>query len=154
MLPFRLSKNAHKWFRGLERGFNSEAPMYEVFYFCAMAGLAARRKSEIPSAETTELVNYFPGEYRAKGRLIVALFLSREIHALGIKTTERKALHAAVADLVHPLSPSYLSEAGVKELNKYSHGGFDVLAEEFANPPQAIETFLPLFKQFIDRTAQ
>jgi len=77
------------------------------------------------------------------------LFLSREIHALGIKTTERKALHAAVADLVHPLSPSNLSEAGVKELNKYSHGGFDALTEEFANPPQAIETFLPLFKQFM-----
>ena len=65
MLPFRLSKNAHKWFRGFERGFNSEAPMFEVFYFCAMAGIAARRKTEIPTAETTELVDYFrrvPGQ--------------------------------------------------------------------------------------------
>lgn len=152
-LPFRLRKDARKWFKHIEQGFASDAPAFEMFYFCLVAGLSARRKLDIPTAETAELVDYFPGEYRSKGRVIVAWFLARELQALGIRTTERDALHTAIAQLVDPLSPSHLSEAGMKEINKYSFGGFEVLMEWFDASPQTIETFLPLFKRKLDNTA-
>lgn len=150
MTPFRLRKDARKWFKDLEKGFNSDAPLFEMFYFCLVAGLASRKKADVPAADTAELVNYFPGEFKAKGRTIVAWFLARELHALGIQMNERRALHTSIAQFVDPLSPSNLSEAGVKEMNRYSFGGFEALSEWFEDPPRAIETFLPLFKAKVD----
>jgi len=153
MTPFRLRKDARKWFKELEHGFDSDAPQFEMFYFCLIAGLAARKKIDVPAADTAELVDYFPGEFRAKGRVIVAWFLARELAALGIQMTEKRALHTSISQLVDPLSPSHLSEAGVKEMNRYSFGGFEVLTEWLEDSPRAIETFLPLFKAKIDSVA-
>ena len=144
-MPFRLRKDARKWFKEIEKGFASDAPAFEMFYFCLLAGLTVGKKIEIPTSETTELVDYFPAEYRAKGRIIVALFLARELRAMGIAMHERHPLHSAIAQLADPLSPSHLSDDGVKAMNQYSYGGFEVLTEWFDEKPHSIETFLLLF---------
>lgn len=154
MAPFRLRKDARKWFKELEKGFDSDAPLFEMFYLCLIAGLATKKKADVSTTDATELVDYFPGEYRARGRVIVATFLARELQALGIEMTEKRALHSSIAQLVDPLSPSHLSEAGVKEMNRYAAGGFDQLTEHFDDPPRAIETFIPLFKQFVEGGAK
>jgi Asp-tRNA(Asn)/Glu-tRNA(Gln) amidotransferase B subunit len=151
MAPFRLRKEARKWFKEIEKGFASEAPQFEMYYFCLAAGLAAKRKADVITDNTAELVDYFPGQYRAKGRIIVAWFLARELESMGIKMHERDIVHMTIAKLVDPLSPSHLSDEGMKEMNRYSYGGFDVLTDEwFDAPPTTIETFLPLFKQKIE----
>jgi hypothetical protein len=112
-----------------------------------MAGLATGRKADVPTADTTELVDYFPGEYKTRGRLIVALLLSRELRALGIDLAERVLLHQAIQQLIDPLSSSHLSDAGMKEANRYAYGGFEVLTEWFADPPQHMETFLVFYSR-------
>jgi len=117
-----------------------------MYYFCLLAGLATGKKANVGTAETTELVDHFPGDYRSRGRVIVALFLSRELRALGIGLTERTKLHDEIAKLVDPLASSHLSTEGMNELNKYSFGGYDVLTEWFDDRPRHLETFLPEFK--------
>lgn len=154
-MPFRLRKDTRKWFKDIENAFSSgSAPGFDMYYLCLMVGLAARCKEDVPTSETTELVDQFPGDYRLKGRVIVALFLSRELEAMGITRSERTALHSAIAGLVNPLSASHLSEVGMKEFNKYSFGGFDVLTEWFDDRPRAVETFLPLYKRHMDQAIQ
>jgi hypothetical protein len=144
-MPFRLRRDARKWFKDLESAFDLD---FDMYYLCLMAGLAKRRKEDAQLAETTELVDEFPIAYRPRGRLIVSLFLSRELKELGIKLTERVSLHAEIQKLIDPLSASHLSEAGMKELNRYSYGGFDVLSQDwFDERPRNIETFLPLYKR-------
>jgi hypothetical protein len=38
-----------------------------------------------------------------------------------------------------------LSDEGVREFNKYSHGGYEVLLDWFDDRPRALETFLRAF---------
>jgi len=145
---FRLLKDTRNWFKKISSEFSLD---FDMYYLCLMAGLATGRKEEASQADTTDLVNDFPGDYRSKGRLITALFLSQELKELGISLSERPALHAAIRGLVDPLSSAHLSDAGMKELNKYSFGGYEVLTQWFPDGPQTIETFLPLFKRHLDK---
>lgn len=148
---FRLQTAAREWFRDVRKDLSID---FDIYYLCLMAGLARRRKAEASQAATTDLTNDFPGVYRMKGRIITAFFLSQELKQLGISFTERSALHAAIRDLVDPLSSSHLSDQGIKEINKYSFGGFEVLTEYFQkrhiDRPRTLEAFLPMYKELIN----
>ena len=142
-MPFRLSKDAREWFRDLEDDFDLD---FDIYYLCLMAGLATGKKESVPTTQAPELVDYFPGNYRSKGRVLVALFLSKELEALGVSMLERDQVYRQIALMVDPLTPSGLSHLGIEEMNRYSYGGFDVLANEwFEDRPRIMEVFLPIF---------
>jgi hypothetical protein len=149
-VPFRLRNDARTWFKAVrESGFELD---FDSFYFCFIAGVAAKQKKDIATAEAPELVDYFPERYRDRGRLLIALFLAREIQLLGIDISEKKTVHAEVSRLIRPDSPSYLSEDGMREFNRYAHGGFEVLADWFDDRPRRLDTFLRGFKARLDDT--
>lgn len=147
-MPFRLLAKAHKWFRDVH-GFlaTEKAPMFDEYYLCLMMGLATRKFCD-PASDTHELPDNFPGEYWSRGPVIIALFLRRELQRRGIDLTEKKALHKEISKLVDSSSPSKLSEEGMKQMNAYANGGYEVLADLFGeeNRPRHMETFLPLYK--------
>jgi len=143
-MPFRLRKDAREWFKGISEDL---AVDFDIFYFCLMAGLATGTKAFPPANEATDLTQDFPGDYRSRGRIIVALLLTRELKRLGIKFEERATLHREIAKLIDPLSSTHLSAPGMEEINHYSFGGFDVLADWFDDRPRHLETFLPQFRQ-------
>ena len=89
-MSFRLRKDARAWFRDLRPALDLD---FDMYYFCLMVGLAARNKETIQQTDTDEIVQYFPGEYGPRGRLIVAIFLKAELDGLGVKMTERTAVH-------------------------------------------------------------
>jgi hypothetical protein len=150
-MAFRLRTEATTFFRHIASHYELD---FDKYYFCLMAGLAAKRKADVPTAQTTELVDHFPGEYRSKGRVIVALFLSRELESMGISTSNRRALDSAIAQLVDPLSPSHLSDLGMRALNHYSYGGYEVITDWFDEEPRVFEVFLPRYKQKLEETLQ
>jgi hypothetical protein len=147
--PFRIRESARTWFKELrdEKMFKTD---FDSFYFCFMAGVAKRQKQAVPTEETAELVEYFPDRYGMRSKLLVALFLTRELQELGVTMAEKGAVHAAIASLVDPSSRNHLSDDGVREFNKYCHGGFDVLLDWYDDRPRALDTFLIAFKQRID----
>jgi hypothetical protein len=146
-MPFRLLKDVRPWFKGIEKDLTLD---FDMYYFCLMAGLAAGRKRFGQADDATDLAQDFPGEYRPRGRVIVALLLTRELRTLGINFQERTTLHREVSKLIDPLSSSHLSSAGMEEMNRYSYGGFDVLTEWFEDRPRHLETFLPQFKRYLN----
>lgn len=144
-MPFRLSKDAREWFQHIEDGFELD---FDIYYLCLMAGLATGKKGSVPTTQAPELVDYFPTAYQSKARVIVALFLSKELEAFGISMSERDQVYGQIAQLVDPLTPSGLSDVGMREMNRYSYGGFDVLANEwFEERPRIMEVFLPMFRK-------
>lgn len=149
MQPFRLRHDARPWFKELrDHSFKID---FDSFYFCFIAGITVERKLQIDLDKTAELVTYFPDPYKTRGKLLVSLFLARELKALGITMDDRQSVHKMIAKLVMPNSPHFLSDEGVIEFNKYAHAGFDVLHHEwFMDRPRTLETFLPAFKQKID----
>jgi hypothetical protein len=145
-MPFRLRKDAREWFKGIS---DDLALDFDIFYFCLMAGLATGKKAFPPANEATDLAQDFPGEYRSRGRLIVALLLTKELKQLGIRLEDRATLHREIAKLIDPLSSTHLSSSGMEEINHYSFGGFDVLSDWFDDRPRHLETFLPKFREHL-----
>ena len=149
-MDFAIRKKARGWFRDIRSDLTLD---FDAFYFCFIAGIMATRKKDVPAADTGALVENFPGPYKNRGRLLVALFLSRELECLGVTMSEKKAVHAAIARLVDPNAPNHLSDDGVREFNKYAHGGFEVLQEWFDDRPRSLETFLRAFRRKVERAS-
>lgn len=150
MQPFRVREDARTWFKELrerEKAFKTD---FDTFYFCFMAGIAAEKKRQMPTDKTAELVAYFPDRYQRRGKLMIALFLTRELRALGLETRERHSVHKAIAELVGSEGGSPLTDKGVAEFNRYAHAGFDVLLGWFDDKPRTLETFLRTFKHKLD----
>lgn len=150
-MSFRIRTDAKKWFKLIDKdkkGFNTD---FDILYFCFMAGITARRKRDIPQSQTNELVDYFPDRYTGdRGRLLIAIFLARELEALGITMREKNVVHREISRLISPDSPNYLSSEGLREFNQYIYGGFDVLLDWFNDQPRNLETFLQMYKRKVD----
>ena len=151
-MEFRIRKEAREWFRDIKKDLTAlagtpSAPDFDAFYFCFIAGISENRKKTATHNETAELVENFPGPYKSRGRLLVGLFLSKELDSLGVALTEKQTVHAVISELVQPESSNFLSDKGVREFNKYAHGGFDVLIDWFDDRPRVLETFLRAFMQ-------
>ena len=157
-MDFFIRKEARRWFRDIRGEFNAlpgarAAPDFDAFYFCFIAGITMNRKESLPPEDTAQLVPGFPEAYKSRGGLLVSLFLSCELKSRGVDLTERQRVREVVSDLVQPQAQNFLSDDGVREFNKYSFGGFDVLRDWFDDrPPTSLETFLRAFKHKIDET--
>jgi hypothetical protein len=151
-MPFRLRSDACEWFKDIKQGLGS-APMFDMYYFCLLPGLATTTLVNVPDAETSELIDSFPGDYAAHGRLITALFLSRELKRQGVELNERTAVNTCIRRLVDPNSASRLSADGLKTLNQYAHGGYEVLSspEWFNERPRTLQNFLPLWHRHLKK---
>ena len=146
-MVFRLRKATRAWFTYISRK-NQFDRDFDMYYLCLMAGLAKKRQKELENEaeETTELITHFPDKYKEKGRLIISLFISRELENLGIALTDKNALEKALEKIIDP-EVSGLSDFGMSEMNKYSYGGHEVLTEWFDEKPRTLETFLPRFHE-------
>lgn len=149
MQPFRLSKDARDWFKHL-RGEKAFKIDFDIFYFCFLTGIAAQRKVSLPTDSTAELVDYFPGPYNHRAQRIVALFLASELKMLGVAMNDKRTVHDVVSKLISPSSPNLLSDEGVREFNRYAHGGYQKLYEWFDECPTSLETFLGHYKRMMD----
>lgn len=149
---FRLLHDAERWFRYIRPSFDYD---FDVYYFCLIAGLTdGYLRSDIPSSQTKDLVDNFPGKYREKGRLIIGFFLSRHLKKMGVSFDERDALNATINPLINPDSPSRLSDEGIRYFNHYSYGGFEVLTNHFLEEPRNAEVFLPEYHRMISSLAK
>jgi len=150
-MEFRIRKDARDWFKHIKKELTAppgtpSAPDFDAFYFCFIAGICAMQKRDAPAAETAELVENFPGPYRNRGRLLIGLFLSRELELLGVALTDQRTVHTEISRLVHPEASNYLSDEGVREFNKYANGGYEVLLEWFDDRPRVLATFVRAFR--------
>ena len=156
-MDFFIRKKARRWFRDIRGEFNAlpgarAAPDFDAFYFCFIAGITMNRKESLPPEGTAQLVPGFPEAYKSRGGLLVSLFLSHELKSRGVDPTERQRVRDVLSELVQSQSQNFLSDDGVREFNKYSFGGFDVLLDWFDDRPISLETFLQAFKHKIDGT--
>lgn len=150
-VAFRLSNEAKNWFSDLRRssvpGFDMD---FDAYYFCLVAGIIANRKVDVPTGESTELVDHFPGRYRSRGKLLIALFLSRQLASAGVAMDEKSAVHSVVSELIDPTTSSHLSAAGQAEFNRFAYGGFNVIREWFMNRPGRSDEFIRQYKKKLD----
>ncbi|MDE0711380.1 MAG: hypothetical protein OXH60_04505 [Rhodospirillales bacterium] len=151
MLPFRVGERAWNWWFKPLRDEKSFSIGFDAFYFCFIAGLCEGRKEDLRQDETEELVSYFPERYKARGRLLVALFLISELRKLGITMQDKKEVHSVIAKLISRDAQNFLSEEGVREFNRYAYGGYEVLQDWFdGDQPRTLDVFLRVFQRKVN----
>ena len=148
-MGFKLRNDAKRWFKKIrdqkDNSFNVE---FDSYYFCLITGLLSEDQAEIPATDTTEFIDYFPDKYKSKGKLLIGLFLSKELKKMGVSFDEKKQIHSIVSKLIDPQSHNYLSEEGMKQFNRYANAGFDLLADNI-DKPETLEDFLVAFDSYI-----
>jgi len=149
MQAFRIRKDAQKWFQELKKRKEFKIE-FDGFYFCFVSGIVTKNKDNPPLSDTAELINYFPEHYSSRSNLLISLFLKTELEVQGISMDERLAVHKGISNLITPGSQHALSDEGVREFNKYAHGGFEKLIEWFDDRPRTLDSFLLGFKRKID----
>ena len=145
---FRLRHDAAKWFKHI-RASGYYKMDFDSYYLCLLVGLAARRKEAVAKGEAADLVEHFPGEYKASGGLLAGLVVCAELDHHGIDVEERKDVQSQLRRLLDPESSSRLSDEGVGEMNSYASGGFEYLCEKLQDPPRDVSAFLPRYMELL-----
>jgi len=146
---FKLRDDARSWFSKLCKSkLGDKEPFttaFDFYYLCALAGIAGGKPKTPPdgwSQGAGDLVDYFPAEYKSHRGMIIGLLLTAELARMGIETTEKEEVKAKLNDIIDPDSPSKLSDSGVRRLNEYSSGGYELLVEKLGRKPEFPEDFL------------
>jgi hypothetical protein len=150
-MGFQIRKDARRWFKYLEKDYDL---LFDPYYWCLTAGFASGRRDSVKSDEVDDFVEYFPGDYKSQGRLLVGLLIHAELRRLAIDLKERDAVYKVIKEIVDPESLSYMSLDGIKRMNAYAHGGFDVLSEELEERPRSMETFVRSYAKIVSKLYQ
>lgn len=148
---FQLRRDADEWFESVGESFQTK---WDRFYLCLMAGFASGKSITFDASAVTDLVDYYPDEFKTRGRLLVGLLLTTDLAAHGIALTERDSVYRHIAKLVRSDSPSDLTDDGVKLMNQYAYYGYEKIREYWQGDKlQTIEGFLRKYYQFIKQLA-
>lgn len=154
-MGFELRQDAKRWFKAFDQDIKQKTIiLFDLYYFCLIPGFITKRRNiDISSSEVDELFRDFPNAFRSRGELLVGLLINTELSRMGIDLEERTSVYSTISELVIT-SPPYLSSEGMKRMNEYAHGGFDVLCENIDERPKSIETFVRKYYRLIQSLQQ
>jgi hypothetical protein len=143
MAYFRLRSDAEKWFKKVDKG-----PKFDIYYYCALVGLMARRRNEPAGEASKDVVDYFISDFKPYKNLIIGLVIIAELQKARIDLTEKSAVREVISRIVAP-GETGLTDNGVKLLNQYASGGYDYLIETGALKPETREEFMLSYANII-----
>jgi hypothetical protein len=149
-MAFRLRKDAEKWFSELQ-GRTPFKTMWDMYYFCVMAGFASGRKTDPVSGgrSAPEFVDYVVDDYRPAQRLLIGLLIVSELKKLDISFAEKKDVQNVIQSIVDPQTQTSLKPEGQRLMNAYASGGYDFLAEKRPTKPYRTVEFLRDYNQLL-----
>lgn len=129
-MAFRLREDAERWFSEID-GRGPIKTKFDLFYFCLMAGFAAGRYEDISQDHiyTREIVDYFIEPYKKSKNLIIGLLVITELKKRGVSMSEKNSVREVLVKLVTSSSSTGLTESGLRAINSYASGGFEVISE-------------------------
>jgi len=148
-MSFRLSGEAREYFRVIDD--NSRTGTFETlwdkYYLCLMAGIS-RQKIGKETGTEWEFFQRFIEQYRDQRYEIIAAFVAAETQRRGIPTNETETKNLMI-ELLDPESPTCLTDAGHRMMNKYAEGGFECVREEIMRPHEFDRFMLEYVRAFI-----
>ena len=140
-MPFRLREDAERWFAALD-GKEPAKHKFDLYYFCLMAGLASGRTSDPSRLGAREIIDEFIQDYQPAQRLLIGLLVAAEVRRGGIDLREKEAVRGVFRRLVTPASQTQLTDEGMRCMNAYASGGYDLLSESRDTAPASPEEFV------------
>jgi hypothetical protein len=152
MASFRIREDAITWLSDVQRTLPG-GTIFDLYYFCAVAGLAAGRSEELKGA-SREMVDYFVADYKPVASFILAMLVVAELKKGRISLTEEGEVREVFRSLIAGSGENGLTDEGMKRLNAYANGGYEYLAEQWEQRPQSAEEFIQTFSTLVGHAAE
>ena len=150
-MEFRISKSAQSFFSDIMNLDGSHAAVdknkfshqFDVYYCCALIGLAAGQIDK-DTSDLKDLTEKYPKPYLDCRAQIAGLLVASEAKRLGVDIQSSKLEDVMLQYLSN--DDTMLSEEGVKTLNAYSLKGYHLIHEfPLVEKPMSREEFLEAF---------
>lgn len=129
--------------RELTRSLWQKNIQFDVYYCCALIGMAAGQIDE-DTSELKDLVERYPVQYRDCKAQIAGLLVASEARRLGIDTQSPKLEQIMLQYISN--NDTLLSEDGIKTLNAYALKGYRLITDyPLFDKPTSREEFLDAF---------
>lgn len=139
-MRFQMRKDAAEWFRHVDKQFKLD---FEKYYLCLMLGFASGTTRSVPASQLRDMTDTFPDTWKGQPRLLIGLLIAAHLDRMKIDYSERAAVNKQLEVLLDPDTPTKLSAVGIRYMNEYAAGGFDVLLERaLTDKPRAPATLL------------
>ena len=151
-MHFKMSKNAQSFFADIISPAGSHGAenknkfkfQFDVYYCCALIGMAAVQLDDDTSDLKAQLVDKYPKAYSEYKAYIAGLLVATEAKRLGIDLQSSKLEEVMLQYLSD--DSTMLSEEGIKTLNAYSLKGYQLIHEfPLEEKPTTKEEFLEAF---------
>ena len=150
-MHFTMSKSAQDFFSNIisQEGFHGSKDknkfiQFDVYYFCALIGMAAVQLDDDTSDLKAQLVDKYPKAYSEYKAHIAGLLVATEAKRQGIDLQSSKLEEIMLQFLSG--DSTMLSEEGIKTLNSYSLKGYQLIHEyPLKEKPTTKEEFLEAF---------
>ena len=156
-MRFSISKQAQKFFldifpsegshRDRSNDKNKFETQFDVYYCCAMLGMAAVQVDE-STIDLNELVENYPKSYIDGRAQIAGLLVATEMKRQGIDVQTHKLEEMMLRYLCD--NNTMLSDEGIKALNAYALRGYQLIHDfPLEQKPTSREEFLEAFNMAI-----
>lgn len=150
-MHFTMSKSAQDFFSNIisQEGFHGSKDknkfiQFDVYYCCALIGMAAVQLDDDTSDLKAQLVDKYPKAYSEYKAHIAGLLVATEAKRQGIDLQSSKLEDVMLQFLSG--DSTMLSEEGIKTLNSYSLKGYQLIHEyPLEEKPTTKEEFLEAF---------
>ena len=150
-----MAKSAQEFFSNVIAQEGSHGPkdknkfiQFDVYYCCALIGMAAVQLDSDTSDLKAQLVDKYPKAYLECKAHIAGLLVATEAKRLGIDLHSTKLEEVMLQYLSD--DSTLLSEEGIKTLNAYSLKGYRFIQEfYYPNKPMSREDFLEAYNMMI-----
>lgn len=150
-MHFTMSKSAQDFFSNIisQEGFHGSKDknkfiQFDVYYCCALIGMAAVQLDDDTSDLKAQLVDKYPKAYSEYKAHIAGLLVATEAKRQGIDLQSSKLEEIMLQFLSG--DSTMLSEEGIKTLNSYSLKGYQLIHEyPLKEKPTTKEEFLEAF---------
>jgi len=148
-MSFKLHKGAPGYFRHLLGGgdpgkkFDTQ---FDAYYYCLLVGFDKRQLCSLEELGD-EFVRDYVQDYQPHAATIAGLLVDAELDRANIGRDDVKAVEKRMVELLEAASASRLSDEGQNLLNQYAAGGYVVLSDALATPPQSLEEFFVTYHQ-------
>lgn len=150
-MHFTMSKSAQDFFSNVIAQEGSHGTkdknkfiQFDVYYCCALIGMAAVQLDDDTSDLKAQLVDKYPKAYAESRAHIAGLLVATEAKRLGIDPQSPKLEEIMLQYLSD--DSTMLSEEGIKTLNAYSLKGYHLIHEfPLEEKPTSREEFLEAF---------
>lgn len=150
-MKFKISKSAQSFFSdiiSLKGSHSAHEPgkfehQFDVYYCCALLGMAACQIDD-DTSDLTDMTENYPKPYIENKNYIAGLLVASEAKRLGIDV-DSPMLEGMMLQYLSN-DDTFLSEEGIKMLNAYSLKGFRLIHEfPLEEKPTSREEFLEAF---------